>query len=212
MGLLQNPLQFAFFFLALIVSITIHEFAHAWAADALGDKTARSLGRVTLNPLKHLDPMGTVMMLVVALGGIGIGWGKPVPVNAWNLRIGAKRGMALVALAGPVSNLLLAAAIGRAFSYNLIGTSPFGFSPEASLLSTVFIVNISLAVFNMLPIPPLDGFRVLVGALPDRPAYALARLEQYGPGILLLVVVLGMGVVGQILRAVTVPLMRLFLV
>lgn len=212
MGLLQDPLQFVAFFVALIASITVHEFAHALIADALGDRTARSLGRVTLNPLKHLDPMGTIMMLVVALGGIGLGWGKPVPVNAWNLRIGAKRGMALVALAGPVSNLLLAAVAGRILTLSSVGTSPFEASLSQDLLWTVLIVNVSLAVFNMLPIPPLDGFRVLVGALPDRPAYSLARLEQYGPGILLLVVVLGMGVVGRILNAVAVPIVSLLLI
>src|SRR5690606_31719336 len=137
-----------------------------------------------------LDPMGTIFLLVVALAGVGIGWGKPVAYQPANLRVGAKSGSAIVAFAGPASNLLLAAIAGRLVGYGLVvpGSEP---SAIARFIEVLVIVNVFLAIFNLLPIPPLDGFRVLLGILPDQPASLLARIEPYGAGILLLLVVFG---------------------
>lgn len=168
---------------ALLIAITIHEFSHAFAAYRLGDSTAKALGRLTLNPLRHLDPVGTIMILFTAVAGVGIGWGKPVPVNPYNLRINPKNGMALVSLAGPVSNILTA----------FILVLPFRLGIEVYTNATVLLIvyytiaiSIGLAVFNLLPLPPLDGFSVAIGALPYRFARVFARLEQIGPGLLML--------------------------
>jgi Zn-dependent protease len=154
---------------AILIAITIHEFSHALAATALGDYTAKSLGRLTFNPLKHLDPVGTIMIMFTAIAGVGIGWGKPVPVNPYNLRIGAKTGMALVSVAGPVSNILTAVilVLPLRLGYNL-------YTNETVLLVVYYTVAISigLAVFNLLPLPPLDGFSVALGALPYGIAYS----------------------------------------
>jgi len=143
----------------LLLAVDIHECAHAWAANELGDPTARYQGRLSLNPLVHLDPMGTLMMLFSLLGGIGIGWGKPVPVNPWNLRHG-RVGNGLVALAGPCSNLILAAALALPLHLGWSGAGVMGY-----LWVILIGVNVSLALFNLLPIPPLDGASVLVGVL-----------------------------------------------
>ena len=140
----------------MLVAITIHEFAHAWAANRLGDRTATALGRLSLNPLRHLDPLGTLMLLTA-----GIGWGKPVPVNPYNLRNGPKAGMAVTSLAGPLSNLLLAAALSVPLRLGLAPFTIWGASallPSlGELLLTVIIMNIGLAIFNLIPIAPLDG-------------------------------------------------------
>ena len=149
--------------LALIVAITVHEFSHAWVADALDDPTARLQGRVTLNPLAHLDPLGTIMMLITVVTGLGIGWGKPVPVSPWRLKYGPRKGEALVALAGPLSNLLTA----------LLFALPLRFLPRQVYsvpvlqiaLQALVSTNIVIAMFNLLPIPPLDGHSVLIGLL-----------------------------------------------
>ncbi len=145
---------------ALILAITVHECAHAWVADRLGDPTARYLGRVSLNPLVHLDPVGTVMMLVTALTGMGIGWGKPVPISPHRLRYGQHLGGGLVALAGPLANLLLAALSGLAL--RLVGLRSMAL---AMALNTIVVTNIVIAMFNLLPLPPLDGHSVLLGLL-----------------------------------------------
>lgn len=177
-----NMLGLLFF---VFVGITIHEFAHAWAADRLGDPTARYMGRLTLNPLAHLDPLGTIMFLVSLVYGFGIGWGKPVPVNPRNIRkLPVVTGMGLIALAGPLSNLLLASVLALLWH----------FSPTLNLaffLMAGVFANVGLALFNLLPLPPLDGFDVLmgiVGSFRGRTAYnlfrQLAQLETHGPLIL----------------------------
>jgi len=146
--------------LSLLIAIDVHEFAHAWMANELGDPTARYQGRLSLNPLVHLDPMGTMMILLSVFSGFGIGWGKPVPVNPVYLRRGPRVGMGMVAAAGPLSNLVLAAiaAVPIRLGLPLPGSLMY-------LLSTVISVNIVIALFNLLPIPPLDGASILRGIL-----------------------------------------------
>jgi Zn-dependent protease len=181
---------------ALLSGICFHEFSHAFTADRLGDHTARLRGRVSLNPMRHLDPTGTAFMLIA-----GFGWGKPVPVNPYNLRNGPQAGRAMVAAAGPLSNLLLAVLASMPMHLGLVDwRSPFliprsvsdwGLAEYAGLfLSAVIIFNLVLAVFNFLPLAPLDGFAVAVGLLPHDLSLTVARWEQYGPGILMALLVL----------------------
>ena len=194
--------------LALVVSLSFHEASHALVADQLGDSTARSRGRLTLNPLAHLDPTGTFVMIVSSIAGLGIGWAKPVPVNPYNLRRGFLSripngplvGMALVALAGPISNILLAL-----FTVQVLTLTPL----PSQLTFTLLRVNVILAIFNMIPIPPLDGYRVLLGLLPSGPGYKLAQLEQYGPGVLIVLVFLLPSVLSGILGFFAPPVLRL---
>ncbi len=180
----MNLAQLIAISIAFVVAITVHEFCHAWVATQLGDTTARYQGRLTLDPRAHMDPLGTLMIYVA-----GFGWGKPVPVNPWGLRNGPKEGMALVSVAGPLSNLLMAAALSIPIRLGLIpftlaGTSRFIPSLPAIITMTIYI-NVILAVFNMLPISPLDGFKVAVGFLPEPWSSQLARYEHRGPVILL---------------------------
>lgn len=181
--------------IAMLVAITSHEFGHALVANWLGDPTPKRLGRLSLNPIRHLDPMGTLMIFLV-----GFGWGKPVPINPNYLGRDPRKGMAMVALAGPLSNLILAATFGvliragivawHSPTYRYLDGWELG-SVAAVLLGYVILLNIILAVFNLIPIAPLDGFKVAVGILPSRQAYALLRIEQYGPVILLVFVFFG---------------------
>ena len=176
--------QFISRIIALLVAITVHEFAHAWMANRLGDRTATDQGRLSLNPLRHLDPIGTLMLLTA-----GFGWGRPVPVNPYNLKNGPRAGMAWTSVAGPVSNLLMAAIIALPIRFGLIplnGWAGNNVIPGVmELIFTIIVLNIGLAVFNLIPVPPLDGFKVALGILPRDLAIKLLPLERYG-GILLL--------------------------
>lgn len=173
--------------LAFTAAISIHEFSHAAAAYALGDSTAKHAGRLSLNPIRHLDPLGSLLLLIIVFTGApGIGWGKPVPVQPWHLR-GQRRGMAFVSAAGPASNVLLAVMTLSADSLLSAYDVPLPQWLE-TILSAIITVNISLAAFNFLPLPPLDGFALAIGILPQRAAMTLASVERYGPGILLLLV------------------------
>jgi Zn-dependent protease len=178
----------------ILVSFPVHEFSHAWMANRLGDSTARYLGRLTLNPIVHFDPIGGLMLLASAYAGYGIGWAKPTPVNLLNLRNG-RTGEAMVAAAGPISNLVLASAGGVVFRilFSMLSTAGQGDSPgRLALLNIVYIfveINVSLFIFNLIPIPPLDGTRVLLALLPPRIAFKYEPLlYQYGSIILIAVI------------------------
>jgi Zn-dependent protease len=180
-----NVAQLFIAFSVLLFSLTVHETAHAWTADRLGDPTARQLGRISLNPLVHVDPIGTVLFPLLALVGNMplIGWAKPVPVVVSRLRDG-RRGFVIVAAAGPASNLVLAFASAAALAALPVSPVTLGepnlTAPLATLLSRAVALNVLLAVFNMLPIPPLDGGNVLSGLLPAGAARVFDQIRPYG--------------------------------
>ncbi|HSM37740.1 MAG TPA: site-2 protease family protein [Candidatus Limnocylindrales bacterium] len=172
----NDPAAIVGILVALVVGLTFHEFSHAFVADQLGDHRPRALGRVSLNPVHHIDPMGAVMLVLV-----GFGWAKPVPVNPAALRPG-RRAMSVVAAAGPVANVVvavLAAIIFRALDAAGIG----GFALSAAGFTILF--NFVLAIFNLLPIPPLDGYNVVLPFLSPRLAMQVQRNAQYGMYLLL---------------------------
>lgn len=173
-----------------LLCITLHELSHGLVAYWLGDDTAKSRGRLTLNPIKHLDPVGLLMMLV-----FHVGWAKPVPVNMYKFK-NPKRGMAVTALAGPGSNLLIALVFMLLYgaAYVPLGMSAVG-SYFLQMIQLTAIMSIGLAVFNLIPIPPLDGSKVLFSLLRDEDYYKLMRYERYG-GIIMLVLV-ATGVLGR---------------
>lgn len=202
--LTTNPLGFLFWAIGLIVAITVHEFAHAYAAERLGDPTPRLMGRLTLNPLAHLDPLGTVMLLLAHFG-----WGKPVPFDPFNLR-NPQRDSAIISLAGPASNAITAAA--SAFLIQIcirIGIPGIVIIP----LAYIVFLNILLGVFNLIPIHPLDGFKIVGGLLPASQAREWYQLERYGIFFLLMVIVPfgGVSIVSRILGPVINTLLPLFL-
>ncbi len=163
-------------FAILLVSLSIHEAAHAWSADRLGDPTARLLGRLTLNPISHIDVIGTMVFPLVAMySGLPlIGWAKPVPVNWQNLR-SPRRDFAVVAAAGPASNLVLAVGFAAVLSI-----APVGENVVSALFVRAVVVNVLLAVFNMIPVPPLDGGNVLAGFVPEGAARLMDALRPWG--------------------------------
>lgn len=199
--------------LALVLGIAFHEYCHAVSASFLGDQTARRLGRVSLNPLVHLDPLGTVLLFLA-----GFGWGKPTPVNPYALRNGPRTGMAVVALAGPLSNLAVAAVLALPIRLGWVpwhspfdALSVFGTASWSAVdyfglfLSAGVLLNCILAVFNLLPLAPLDGFKIWVGLLPMTLARPVARLEQYGILILLGLFFLGPAVGIDIFSGIVLP-------
>ena len=184
--------------LTLLIAFTIHELAHAVTALQLGDDTAQRMGRVSLNPLVHLDPIGSLLLIFA-----GFGWAKPVPVNPYNLRNGPHIGMAMVAAAGPISNLLMALIGAIPFRLGLLplfggSTSRILPTPSGFLLEFVSL-NLVLMLFNLIPVAPLDGSKILRGFAPREWDGALAALEQWGPFLLLALVFLGSGILSAIM-------------
>ncbi len=184
----------------VLFALTIHEFAHGWMAYRLGDPTPKLAGRLTLNPLKHLDPIGTIMVFLVR-----IGWAKPVPVNPYNFSE-PKKGMLLVSAAGPGANFASAFALG--LCYRLLSNfypphSSFSYETMFFMIEFTILINLILGIFNLIPIPPLDGSKILMGILPERYSISFSRLERYGPMILVAFIlidrVLPFSVLGSIL-------------
>ncbi len=189
--------------LPLVFAVTVHEAAHGWVADRLGDPTARKLGRITFNPLPHIDLVGTILvpMLMLAFTGFLLGWAKPVPVSVGRLRH-PKRDMAIVAAAGPAVNLLMAIvwSIALVVAHNLVHSAPAVAVPVLLMAIAGVFVNLVLMAINLLPVPPLDGGRILTGLLPLPMARAFARIEPFG--LIILIVLLITGVVRWILGPV----------
>jgi len=201
----MNISFFIFELIVFIFSVIIHEISHGYIAERLGDPTARLAGRLTLNPISHIDPFGSIILpLILAIPvlfgapAIIFGWAKPVPYNPLNLK-DPKRGAGLIAIAGPISNLLLASVFGVIIRLMPNATT----SPLGLLFAVIVYVNILLAVFNLIPIPPLDGSKVLFSILPDTEgSYRLATfLERYGYIILLAFIFFGFGLIIPIIQS-----------
>ena len=208
----RAAITLATFVLALLVALTFHEFNHAAVATRLGDRTAQAMGRLTLHPRAHLDPVGTAMLFIA-----GFGWAKPVQVNPLNLRVSPRSGMAMVALAGPMSNVALAFVFAIPIRTGLVTSDMLGFGlfygPTDHLLGYIIgsmvFWNLLIASFNLIPLAPLDGFKVALGILPRELASEFARLEQHGPMILLLIVMFDVIAPGpRILASVIGPILN----
>jgi Zn-dependent protease len=208
-----DPRYFVSVIITFVIAITVHEFMHAWTAWKLGDDTARLLGRVSLNPVVHFDPVGAILFVLIALGLPGIAWGRPVPVNDFRLRpvgrLGRHGSMALVSFAGPLSNVVLG--VIAAGIWRLSTSGGLGLGEAEQFLRIFVFVNFSLAAFNMVPLPPLDGSRILVALLPAFWRPVLAPLERYGVPILILLLIFGRGIGSEIIRGITDPVLGLLL-
>ena len=210
LGNLFDPNRLVTLAILFLTSMPLHEWAHAWAAYQLGDDTAARRGRLTINPLAHLDPIGTLSLAV-----FGFGWGKPVPVSPYRLRGDMRRSHALVSVAGPLSNLVLAMA--AAVPFRLGWLSLYGGASTISwqgILMQFISINLALMIFNLIPIPPLDGSRILTWLLPRTWAIKLERLEQFGgPGLMLGLYLLSrLGILGLIMNPLMTFMFRALLV
>lgn len=205
--LFTNPLYFIISIIALAVAISVHEFAHAWMSDRLGDPTARLAGRLTLNPLVHIDLTGLLFLLFV-----GFGWGKPVPFDPYNLK-NPRKDAALISIAGPMSNFILAAVLSILLRLFIFFKLSFLFTIGAVIFIPMITLNLVLGVFNLLPINPLDGFKIVGGVLSDEKAKEWYSLEKYGMIFLLLLIIpLGRSsMLDMIIRPAFYFLLKLFL-
>ncbi len=207
-----SPIQLIARLIAIFLSLTFHEFAHAWTADRFGDYTPRMNGRLTLNPLAHIDPIGALLLLVA-----GFGWAKPVPVNPFALQRRSPAAPMLVSLAGPASNLLLALLVAIPFRLGVFTLSATGGNNTLYTFLEVLLefasINLLLMLFNLIPIPPLDGDKILEYFLPRSWAHFMDPIRQFGPMILLLVVfalpLIGFNLIGWIIGPPINALMRL---
>lgn len=204
--LFSEPSLFVIWILAIIVTLTIHEFSHSFSAFFLGDQTAKNEGRMTLNPLSHIDPLGFVMLLFV-----GFGWAKPVPVNPYSLK-NQRLGTAIVSLAGPAANLVGLIIFGLAFKF--LSPSLGSTNLLTNFLFLLTLVNASLFIFNLLPIPPLDGSKVLLSAIPDKFIDFKEKYELYGPYLLIFLVIfdgfLPFSIFGLLFNAMTSIITKFF--
>jgi Zn-dependent protease len=208
-----DPVFFVSVIVTFLIAITVHEFMHAWTAWVLGDDTARLLGRISLNPAVHFDPVGALMFLLLALGFPAIAWGKPVPVNDYRLRPAGRFGrhgsMALVAFAGPLSNVVLGAAAAAILRFNAAMNIDLGVMTQ--FLWTFMSINFLLAAFNMIPLPPLDGSRILTAFLPSFWRPVLAPLERYGVFLLFLLILIGGSLGASVISSIYGPVYRLLM-
>lgn len=198
----RDPIGFVAWIIALVLGITVHEFMHAYTAHRLGDDTARLLGRLSLNPMAHLDPFGTLLLVLA-----GFGYGKPVPFNESRLR--STLGVTAVALAGPLANLALAALCAIPLRFGAASLVGGGLYEE--ILLAIVQLNCVLAIFNLIPIPPLDGSNVVYGLLSPRQQYSWRTYQQYGPFLLLFLLLLAPGVLRVLVFAPALAITRVLL-
>ena len=204
LGLLtSNPLAFVVYLLALLIAITVHEFSHAKVADYLGDPTPRLQGRLTLNPVVHIDPLGLIMLFLV-----GFGWGKPVMFDPFNLR-NPRKDAALISIAGPGSNFIVALLLSLLLKLFIYLGQPFLVTIGYTFLIPIIFLNVVLGVFNFLPIHPLDGFKIVGGFLSEQQAHEWYRLERFGL-IFLIVLIFPLGQ-GNMLSFVIWPIINFIL-
>jgi Zn-dependent protease len=205
--LFENPFLFLISAISIVIAVTIHEFAHALTADALGDPTPRVQGRVTLNPRAHLDPLGTIALLLV-----GFGWGRPVQFDPYNLR-NPQKDAGLISIAGPGSNFVLALfcsiLLKLLTSFALPFSNTMGYEIGTYLLVQLVYFNVILGVFNLLPVHPLDGFKIVGSLLPRERAHEWYGLERYGM-IFLILLILPIGN-GSLLSTIILPVVRFFM-
>ncbi|MEG6616280.1 site-2 protease family protein [Peptococcaceae bacterium 1198_IL3148] len=194
-GNFPTPYEIGVLLPAIVIGLTFHEYAHGWAADKLGDPTARYAGRLTINPMAHVDIIGFIMLFLA-----GFGWAKPVPVTPFKLKGNMRRSLMMVSLAGPATNLVIA--IIASLLFGLVAS--FGSMPLVDIMQRIVTINVVLAVFNLLPVPPLDGSKILAGILPGEQRW-LIYMEQYGTIILLLL--LFTGILSPILWAIISPIL-----
>ncbi len=197
-------MEILIFLVILLFSVIIHEISHGLVAEKLGDSTARDAGRITLNPIPHIDPFGSILLpalLIWAKSPILFGAAKPVPVNFENLRP-RKLGMALVSLAGPASNFILAVIFALPLTFGLLS------GPVADVWLQAVVINVVLGTFNLLPIPPLDGSKIIASMLPDNIMYRLLEMERFG--FLLVIIFLFLGILGRIVGPVVDGFLRVF--
>ncbi len=216
LNFLPNPTELISFIIIMLISLPIHEFSHAWVADRFGDNTPRANGRLTLNPLAHLDPIGSLLMIIA-----GFGWAKPVPINAYVLQKRSRSAVMLVSLAGPASNLLMAIIGSLFFRVGLVSIHDIGstigkiFPSPATFLYLFVGINLLLMLFNLIPLFPLDGEKVLGYFLPPSGERFLESLRPYGPIILLAILfvlpLVGIDVLGRVIQPAYFALARLLI-